>query len=45
MAHLRRGYWHIKIGELKDLEHTVCKISNSIVFDIGEDRIEASKKI
>ena len=45
MAYLRRGYLFIKISELKDLEHTVCKISNSIVFDIGEDIIEASNKI
>ena len=29
------------IGIPKTVEHTVCKVFNSIGFDIGEDRIEA----
>ena len=31
--------------ESKDLEHTVCKVFNSIGFDIGEDRIEACHRL
>ena len=34
-----------KIAESKDLEHTVCKIFNSIGFDIEEDRIEACHRL
>ena len=29
-----------KTVESGDLEHTACKVFNSIGFDIGEDRIE-----
>ena len=29
-----------KLVESQDLEHSVCKVFNSIGFDIGEDRIE-----
>ena len=31
--------------ESKDLEHTVCKVFNSIDFDIEEDRIEACHRL
>ena len=34
-----------KTVELKDLEHTVCKVFNSIGFDIEEDRIEACHRL
>ena len=34
-----------KTVESKDLEHTVCKVFNSIGFDIGEDRIEACHRL
>ena len=34
-----------KTVELKDLEHTVCKVFNSIGFDIEEDRIEALHRL
>ena len=34
-----------KTVESKDLEHTVCKIFNSIGFDIEEDRIEACHRL
>ena len=30
-----------KTAESKDLEHTICKVFNSIGFDIEEDRTEA----
>ena len=32
-----------KTVESKDLEHTMCKVLNSIGFDIEEDRIEACR--
>ena len=31
--------------ESKDLEHTICKVFNSIGFDIEEDRIEACHRL
>ena len=34
-----------KTVKSKDLEHTVCKVFNSIGFDIGEDRIEACHRL
>ena len=34
-----------KTVESKDLEHTVCKVFNSIGFDIEEDRIEACHRL
>ena len=34
-----------KTVESKDLEHTVCKVFNSIGFDTGEDRIEACHRL
>ena len=34
-----------KTVESKDLEHTVCKVFNSIDFDIEEDRIEACHRL
>ena len=34
-----------KTVELKDLEQTVCKVFNSIGFDIEEDRIEACHRL
>ena len=34
-----------KTVELKDLEHTVCKVFNSIGVDIGEDGIEACQQL
>ena len=34
-----------KTVESKDLEHTVCKVFNSIGFDIEEDRIEACDRL
>ena len=34
-----------KSVDSKDLEHTVCKVFNSIGFDIEEDRIEACHRL
>ena len=34
-----------KITELKHFEDTVCKVFNSIAFDIEEDRIEACHRL
>ena len=34
-----------KTVESKDLEHTVCKVFNSIDFDTGEDRIKACHRL
>ena len=34
-----------KTVESKDLEHTVCKVFNSIGFNIGKDRIEACNRL
>ena len=34
---MRGGYWH--------KEHTVCKVFNSIGFDIQEDTIEACHRL
>ena len=34
-----------KTVKSKDLEHTVCKVFNSIGFGIGEDRIEAYHRL
>ena len=34
-----------KTVETKDLERTVCKVFNSIGFDIGEDRTEACLRL
>ena len=34
-----------KSVDSKDLEHTVCKVFNSIGFDIEEDRIEACRRL
>ena len=34
-----------KTVESKDFEHTVCKVFNSIGFDIGEDRIEVCHRL
>ena len=34
-----------KTAESKNLEHTVCKVFNSIGFDIGEYRIEACHRL
>ena len=34
-----------KTVDSKDLEHTVCKVFNSIGFDIGENRIEACHRL
>ena len=31
--------------DLKDLEHTVCKILSKTGFDIGEDRIEKCDRL
>ena len=45
----RREYVEVtgipKTVESKDLEHTICKVFNSIAFDIGEDRIEACHRL
>ena len=40
-----RGYWHTKIIWDKNLEHTECKIFNSTVFFIREDKTEASHQL
>ena len=34
-----------KTVESKDLEHTICKVFNSIGFDIEENRIEACHRL
>ena len=34
-----------KTVESKDLEHTVCKVFNSIGFNIGKDRIEVCNRL
>ena len=34
-----------KTVESMDLEHTLCKVFNSIGFDIGQDRIEACHRL
>ena len=35
----------VEVMESKDLEHTVCKVFNSIGFDIGQDRMEACHRL
>ena len=49
MPNIRREYLEVigipKTVESKDLEHTVCKVFNSIGFDIEEDRIEACHRL
>ena len=34
-----------KTIQLKDLEHTVCKVFNRIGFNLGEDRIESCHQL